>query len=43
MQGSPNSLGKDSNAIVWPTGPAEDAEEDDIAAFQNERFMRLGA
>ncbi|KAG6850579.1 hypothetical protein H0H93_011247 [Arthromyces matolae] len=38
----PTTLGKSSNAIVWPTGPPEDAEEDDIAAFKNERFMRLG-
>ncbi|KAG6878693.1 hypothetical protein C0993_011508 [Termitomyces sp. T159_Od127] len=41
-QDSPNTLGKDSNAIIWPAGPPDDAEEDDITTFQNERFMRLG-
>ncbi|KAH0583976.1 hypothetical protein H2248_009559 [Termitomyces sp. 'cryptogamus'] len=39
---SHKTLGNDSNAIVWPIGPSEDAEEDDIATFKNERFMRLG-
>ncbi|KAG6890454.1 hypothetical protein C0992_001501 [Termitomyces sp. T32_za158] len=41
-QDLPHTLGKYSNAIVWPAGPPDDAEEDDIAAFKNERFMRLG-
>ncbi|KAG6911456.1 hypothetical protein DXG01_014530 [Tephrocybe rancida] len=38
----PKTLGKDSNAIVWPTTPPHDADEDEIAHFKNERFMRLG-
>ncbi|KAF8078040.1 nucleotide-diphospho-sugar transferase [Lyophyllum atratum] len=37
----PKTLGDDSNAIVWPTTLPEDAEEDDISNFKNERFMRL--
>ncbi|RDB21277.1 Translation initiation factor eIF-2B subunit epsilon [Hypsizygus marmoreus] len=37
------TLGKDSNALVWPTGPPDvDAEEDEINNYKNERFMRLG-
>lgn len=36
------TLGKDSNALVWPMGPPDNAEEDVLINFKNERFMRLG-
>ncbi|GLB35041.1 putative nucleotidyl transferase [Lyophyllum shimeji] len=38
----PKTLGADSNALVWPTAPGEDTDEDEISNFKNERFMRLG-
>ncbi|KAF5330335.1 hypothetical protein D9619_005811 [Psilocybe cf. subviscida] len=38
------SLGKDTNAIVWPRGPSADEDEDDEGpeTFKNQKFMRLG-
>jgi hypothetical protein len=39
----PKALGQDSNALVWPSGPpSDDAEEDELANYTNERFQRLG-
>ncbi|KAJ7632522.1 nucleotide-diphospho-sugar transferase [Roridomyces roridus] len=35
-------LGKEANAIVWPRGPSEEADEDEIIAFRNQRVRRLG-
>lgn len=37
------SLGKDSNAIVWPRGPPdEEDDEDGPENFKNQRYMRIG-
>ncbi|CAA7271788.1 unnamed protein product [Cyclocybe aegerita] len=38
------SLGKDSNAIVWPRGPPDEEDEDEESPenYKNQRFMRLG-
>ncbi|KAF9456787.1 nucleotide-diphospho-sugar transferase [Collybia nuda] len=39
----PNVLGEQSNALVWPKGPPVDNdEEDELANYNNERFMRIG-
>jgi translation initiation factor eIF-2B subunit epsilon len=37
------SLGKDSNAIVWPRGPPdEEDDEEGPENFKNQRYMRIG-
>ncbi len=37
------SLGRDSNALVWPRGPPDEEEDnDDVESYRNQRFMRLG-
>ena len=37
------SLGKDSNAIVWPRGPFdEEDDEEGPENFKNQRYMRIG-
>ncbi|KAJ3516892.1 hypothetical protein NLJ89_g845 [Agrocybe chaxingu] len=38
------SLGKDSNAIVWPREPPDEEDEDEESPenYKNQRFMRLG-
>lgn len=38
-----NTLGNDSNALVWPKGPSDDAEEDELDNHKTERYLRLGA
>jgi hypothetical protein len=39
---TPNTLGKDSNALVWPRGPPDDGEENELNIYKNERFLRIG-
>ena len=39
---TPNTLGKDSNALVWPRGPPDDDAEEELDNYKNERFLRLG-
>lgn len=39
---TPKTLGKDSNALVWPKSPPDDAEEDELDNYKNERFLWLG-
>ncbi|TDL27353.1 nucleotide-diphospho-sugar transferase [Rickenella mellea] len=37
------SLGKASNGVIWPYGPAEDDEDmDELENFSNQRLLRLG-
>lgn len=36
------NLGKDSNALVWPKGPPDEEDLDDVENYNNQRFMRLG-
>lgn len=38
-----SNLGKDSNAIIWPRGPPDDEEEDNIESYSNQRLNRIGA
>ncbi|KAJ7470669.1 nucleotide-diphospho-sugar transferase [Mycena latifolia] len=42
QDGALSILGKDSNAIVWPRGPAEEDDEDGIANYKNQRVRQLG-
>jgi translation initiation factor eIF-2B subunit epsilon len=35
-------LGDGSNALVWPSGPLDPDEEEEVEVWKNERFMRLG-
>jgi len=36
------TLGKDSNALIWPRGLPDDVTEDELDSYRNERLLRLG-
>nr|GAT47225.1 translation initiation factor eIF-2B subunit epsilon [Mycena chlorophos] len=38
---SGSALGKQSNAVIWPQGPAEDDDDDAIAEHRNLRLRRI--
>lgn len=37
------NLGNDSNALVWPKGPPDEEDLEDVENYNNQRFMRLGS